>query len=90
MQVNGLNYVGYFANNNGVNGDVGYVFGYQNPSNFYILQLSRRRITFPITTPFEAVALPGIYIKAVKSETGPGGYLRNALWHSRSIDGQVC
>ena len=40
-------------------------------------------------TPFRAVAEPGIQLKAVKSSTGPGQMMRNALWHTGDTEGEV-
>ncbi len=38
--------------------------------------------TYWQATPFRAVAEPGIQLKLVHSETGPGQMMRNAMWHT--------
>lgn len=45
--------------------------------------------TYWQATPFRAVAEPGIQLKLVTSETGPGEMLRNSLWHTGDTDKQV-
>lgn len=40
-------------------------------------------------TPFLASAEPGIQLKLVNSETGPGQTLRNALWHTGNTTSEV-
>lgn len=45
--------------------------------------------TYWQATPFRAVAEPGIQIKLVDSETGPGQMLRNSLWHTGDTENQV-
>lgn len=42
-----------------------------------------------IPTPFRAEADPGIVLKLVQSETGPGEILRNSLWHKYDTPNQV-
>lgn len=45
--------------------------------------------TYWQATPFRAVAEPGIQLKLVYSETGPGQMMRNSLWHTGNTDNQV-
>ena len=45
--------------------------------------------TYWQATPFRAVAEPGIQLKLVTSETGPGEMLRNSLWHTGNTEKQV-
>lgn len=40
-------------------------------------------------SPFRAYAEPGIHIKVVHSYTGPGQMMRNALWNTENVEGQV-
>lgn len=45
--------------------------------------------TYWQATPFRAVAEPGIQIKLIDSNTGPGQLLRNSLWHTGDTENQV-
>jgi syndecan 4 len=45
--------------------------------------------TYWQATPFRAVAEPGIQLKLVHSNTGPGQMLRNSLWHTGDTENQV-
>lgn len=45
--------------------------------------------TYWQATPFRAVAEPGIQLKLVQSNTGPGEMLRNSLWHTGDTESQV-
>ena len=45
--------------------------------------------TYWQATPFRAVAEPGIQLKLVQSETGPGEMMRNSMWHTGDTDKQV-
>ena len=45
--------------------------------------------TYWQATPFRAVAEPGIQLKLVQSDTGPGQMMRNSLWHTGNTDRQV-
>ena len=45
--------------------------------------------TYWQATPFRAVAEPGIQLKLVQSDSGPGEMMRNAMWHTGDTDKQV-
>ncbi|XP_041984592.1 cartilage oligomeric matrix protein [Aricia agestis] len=68
---------------------VGFIFGYQNNKRFYVVMWKKELQTYWQTTPFRAVADPGIQLKLVNSKTGPGKILRNALWHSNTTQDEV-
>lgn len=66
-----------------------HVFRYQNNKRFYVVMWKKNTQTYWQTTPFRAVAEPGIQLKLVNSKTGPGKTLRNALWKTESTPDQV-
>lgn len=49
----------------------------------------KRTQTYWQSNPFRAVAEPGIQLKLVNSNTGPGKLLRNSLWHTGDTENQV-
>ena len=65
------------------------IFSYQDSSNFYVVMWKKALQTYWQSTPFRAVAEPGIELKAVKSNSGPGQMLRNSLWHTGTTANQV-
>lgn len=86
----GVDFEGTFFVDTEIDDDyVGFVFSYQDNSHFYTVMWKKQTQTYWQATPFRAVAEPGIQLKVVTSNTGPGQMLRNSLWHTGNTDNQV-
>ncbi|KAM9805477.1 thrombospondin-3a [Syngnathus typhle] len=87
---NGVDFEGTFHVNTVTDDDyVGFVFSYQDSSSFYAVMWKQTQQIYWQTQPFSAVASPALHLKAMKSSTGPGEYLRNALWHTGDTSGEA-
>ena len=64
----------------------------QDNNQFYSVMWKKNTQTYWQATPFRAVAEPGIQMKLVQSETGPGQMLRNRyvkLWNYGCDKGRI-
>jgi len=86
----GVDFEGTFFVDTEIDDDyVGFIFSYQDNNQFYTVMWKKNTQTYWQATPFRAVAEPGIQLKLVQSETGPGQMMRNSLWHTGDTDRQV-
>merc|ERR1712227_996693 len=79
----GVDFEGTFFVDTEIDDDyVGFIFSYQDNNQFYTVMWKKNTQTYWQATPFRAVAEPGIQLKLVQSDTGPGQMMRNSLWQT--------
>ncbi|XP_071564208.1 cartilage oligomeric matrix protein [Temnothorax nylanderi] len=79
----------YIDNHDDDDDFAGFVFSYQDNRHFYVVYWKKGEQVYWEPAPFRAEADPGIVLKLVQSETGPGEMLRNSLWHKEDTPNQV-
>jgi hypothetical protein len=72
----GVDFEGTFFVDTEIDDDyVGFIFSYQDNNQFYTVMWKKNTQTYWQATPFRAVAEPGIQLKLVQSDTGPGEFI---------------
>ncbi|XP_076289321.1 cartilage oligomeric matrix protein-like isoform X1 [Lasioglossum baleicum] len=79
----------FYINDDADDDFVGFIFAYQSNRKFYVVSWKRGAQQYWENKPFPATADPGIVLKLVDSNTGPGIHLRNSLWHRDSVPNQT-